>query len=150
MKTLVKSNGSLFPAIPSLFNDLFNKDWLDPSLVNWKTSGATLPAANVKETKEKIVIELAVPGMKRDNFRVELRNNILSISAEVQEPQPNDEQESYTHLEFSYLSFNRSFTLPDRAEVSKISARYNNGILFITVPKREEGKIKPPKVIGIS
>ena len=149
MKTFVKSDGSLFPAIPSLFDDRLKKDWLDSSLATRKMTAATLPAANVKETNETFVIEVAAPGMRRDNFKVELQNNLLSVSAEVHGH--NNQPENYTRREFSYQSFHRSFTLPeDMVEASKISARYNNGMLFITVPKREGGNAKRPKVIAIS
>ena len=152
MKTLVKSNGNLFPAIPSLFDDFFNRDWLDSSSASWKTMGATLPAANVKETNDVFTIEIAAPGMKRDNFKVELQNNVLTISADLQQEQENgNDDESYTRREFGYQAFQRSFSLPENiVEGSKISARYNNGILYISVPKRDEVKIKPPRLISIS
>jgi HSP20 family protein len=81
MKTLVKSNGNLFPTIPSLFDDLFNRDWLDSSLNTWKAAGTTLPAVNVKETNDSFTIEVAAPGMKRDDFTVQLQNNVLTISS---------------------------------------------------------------------
>lgn len=152
MKTLVKSNGTLFPAIPSLFDDFFNKDWLDSSSATWKTMGATLPAANIRETNETFIIEVAAPGMKRDDFKVELQHNVLTISGEVRyDPEDNNDQDNYTRKEFSYQSFQRSFTLPENVvEGNKISAKYNNGILSINVPKRDEAKVKPPKVIAIS
>ena len=82
MKTLVKSNGNLFPAIPSLLNDFFTDDWLDSSLANWRSSGTTLPAVNVRETNDDFRIEVAAPGMKRDDFKVELDNHVLTISSE--------------------------------------------------------------------
>jgi HSP20 family protein len=152
MKTLVKSNGSFFPAIPSLFDDFFNMDWLDSSSATWKTTGATLPAANVKETNDAFTIEIAAPGMKKDNFKIESQNNVLTISAETIHDQENGSgEENYTRREFSYQSFQRSFSLPeDVVEGTKISAHYDNGILYITVPKREEVKVKPPRQISIS
>jgi HSP20 family protein len=152
MKTLMKSNGSLFPAIPSLFDDLFNRDWLDSSLATWKTQGATLPATNVKESNDLFTIEVAAPGMKKDNFKIELQNNVLTISADIQhEHEVGGADDNYTRREFSYQSFQRSFSLPESSvEGNKISARYNDGILSITIPKREEAKVKPPKLISIS
>jgi HSP20 family protein len=82
MKTLVRTNGNLFPAIPSLLNDFFTDDWFDSSLANWKSTGTTLPAVNVTETNDEFRIEVAAPGMKRDDFKLELDNNLLSISSE--------------------------------------------------------------------
>jgi len=139
MKTLVKSNSSLFPAIPSLFDEFFNKDWLDSSLGTWKTSGATLPAVNVRETNDEFCIEVAAPGMKREDFRVELQNDMLTISSEVQSQQEqNGQHGDYTRKEFSYQSFQRSFSLPEnRVDGGKIVARYNDGILKVMIPKRE-------------
>lgn len=150
MKSLVNTNGSLFPAIPSLLEDIFSKDWLDSSLATWKTAGATLPAVNVKETNEDFVIEVAAPGMKRDEFQVELQNHVLTISAQTS-TEERDEKDNYTRREFSYQSFQRSFALPeDKAEDDKISAKYTDGILRVTVPKKEEAKVKHPKQIAIS
>jgi len=152
MKTLVKSNSSLFPAIPSLFEELLNKDWLDSSLSTWKSSGATLPAVNVKETNDAFCIEVAAPGMKRENFKVELQNDMLTISSELQDQHDeNGQHGDYTRKEFSYQSFQRSFSLPEnRVEGGKISARYTDGILQVMVPKREEAKVKPPRLISVS
>ncbi|HEX6891020.1 MAG TPA: Hsp20/alpha crystallin family protein [Chryseolinea sp.] len=146
MIPLAKSNGSLFPAIPTLFDDIINKDWLDSSLTAW----AALPVANVRETNEAFVIEVAAPGMRRDDFKVELQDNVLSISADVHESYSKADN-NYARREFSYQSFHRRFKLADDiVERSKVSARFNNGILFITVAKRENAKAKPSKVIAVS
>ena len=152
MKTLVKSNGNLFPAIPSLFDDLFNRDWLDSSLSTWKAVGTTLPAMNVKETNDSFTIEVAAPGMKRDDFTVQLQNNVLTISSEFQDQREEKERDGgYTRREFSYQSFQRSFSLPEeRVEGKNISARYADGILHVMIPKREEAKAKPPRLISVS
>src|SRR3981189_219451 len=113
MKKLMKSNGSLFPAIPSLVDDLFTKDWFS-SLATWKTSGVTLPDANVMETNDEFKIEVAAPGMKRDDFKVELDNNVLTISSQREDSrEEKDEKGNYTHREFSYQSFRRSFSMPE-------------------------------------
>ena len=151
MKSLVKSNGQFFPTIPSLFDDFFNRDGLDSSLANWRVSGATLPAVNVSETADDFKIEVAAPGMKRDDFKVELDNNVLTISSERQDQ--SDEKDSngnYTRREFSYQSFQRSFSLPENKVMGdKISARYADGILYVTVPKSEDAKVKPPRQIAV-
>ena len=150
MKSLVKTNGSLFPAIPSLFEDFFTKDWLDSSLATWKTAGATLPAVNVQETGSEFQIEVAAPGMKRNDFNIELQNNVLTISASWQH-NTEDKDVNYTRREFNYQSFQRSFSLPEtKVDGDKIAARYVDGILRITVPKNEEAKVKPAKQIAVS
>lgn len=152
MKTLVRTNGSLFPSMPSLLNDFFTDDWFNSSLANWRSSGATLPAVNVKETNDDFRIEVAAPGMKRDDFKVELDNNVLTISSHREDRrEEKDQDNNYTRREFSYQSFQRSFTLPeDKVEGEKIAARYVDGILHITVPKKEEAKVKPAKQIAVS
>jgi len=152
MKTLVRTNGNLFPAIPSLLNDFFTDDWFNSSLANWRSNGTTLPAVNVRETNDDFRIEVAAPGMKRDDFKVELDNNALTISSQREDHrEENDKDGGYTRREFSYQSFQRSFTLPEnKVEGDKISARYVDGILQVTVPKREEAKVKPAKQIAVS
>lgn len=151
MNTLAKTNGTLFPAIPSLLNNFLNEDWLDSSLATWRSPNATLPAVNVRETNDDYRIEVAAPGMKKDNFKVELENHVLTISADVQQNrEERNDQGDYTRREFSYQSFQRSFALPEnKVEGEKIVARYQEGILFVSVPKREEAKVKPPKRISV-
>ena len=152
MKTLVKPGGNLFPAIPSLMEDFLLRDLFDSSNGNWKSSGATLPAVNIGETNDAFVIEVAAPGMKREDFHVELDNNMLTISSAREEKTEETEKDNlYSRREFSYQSFQRSFALPEnKIEGDKISAKYTDGILYITVPKKEEAKVKPPKQIAIS
>ena len=151
MKNLVRTNGNSFSSIPSLLNDLFMDDWFDSSLRNWRSSGATLPAVNVRETNDDFVIEVAAPGMNRDDFKVELDNNLLSISAELEEKnETSDQNRAYNRREFNYQSFQRSFSLPEnKVEGTKISAKYKDGILHVTVPKKEEAKIKPARQISV-
>jgi HSP20 family protein len=150
MKTLVRQNAALFPSLPSLLEDLFNRDWADSTLQN-RNFSATLPAVNVQETNDNYMIEIAAPGMKRDEFRVELDNDVLTISSQredVQEQQ--DKNANFTRREFNYHSFQRSFALPENKVMGeKISARYADGILHITVPKREEAKVKPVKQVAV-
>jgi HSP20 family protein len=153
MKTLVKPNGNLFPAIPSIIEDFFlMRDLIDTSNGNWKSTGATLPAVNVGETNDEFTIEVAAPGMKREDFHVELDNNMLTISSNREENREGkDKTHKYSRREFSYQAFQRSFSLPEnKVEGDKISARYEGGILYISVPKKEEAKVKPRKQIAIS
>ena len=150
MKTLVRQNATLFPSLPSLLDDFFNRDWADSTLPNGNYS-ATLPAVNVQETNEDYIIHVAAPGMKRDEFKVEIDNNVLTISAQREDNhKEHDQARNYTRREFNYQSFQRSFTLPEnKVEGEKISARYTDGILHITVPKKEEAKVKPVKQITV-
>ena len=152
MKSLVKSNGSFMPTIPSLFDDFFTRDWLDSSLANWRVAGATLPAVNVVETNDDFRIEVAAPGMKRGDFKVELDNNVLTISSEREDKaEEKDSNGNYTRREFSYQSFQRSFSLPENKVLGdKITARYVDGILHVTVPKSEDAKVKPAKQIAVA
>ena len=152
MKSLVKSNGTFFPAIPSLFDDFFNRDWLDSSLADWRVTGATLPAVNVMETNDDFKIEVAAPGMKRSDFKVELDNNVLTISSEREnKSEEKDSNGNYTKREFSYQSFQRSFQLPAQVvDADKIEAKYEHGLLHLVIPKKEEAKQRPPRMIQIS
>ena len=152
MKSLVRTNGNSFSSIPSLLNDFFTEDWLDSSLANWRTAGTTLPAVNVKETNDDFSIEVAAPGLKRDDFKVELDNNVLTISSEMQNQREEaDKTGKYTRREFSYQSFQRSFSLPEnKVDGGKIVAKYTDGILYVTVPKKEEAKVKPARQISVS
>ena len=151
MKTSVRPNGHRIPAIPSLFEDFILRDLLDSGNGNWKSSDATLPAVNVAETNDDFTIEVAAPGMKREDFHVELDNNMLTISSRREDNKQEMNMGNYTRREFNYQSFQRTFTLPeDKVEGERISAKYKDGILYITVPKKEEAKIKPPKQISVS
>lgn len=152
MKTLVRTNGNMFPSIPSLLDNFFTDDWIDSSLSNWRTSGASLPAVNVRETNDDYHIEVAAPGMKRDDFKVQLDNNVLTISSQREEKQEDNSQNGeYSRREFSYQSFQRSFSLPEsKVEGEKIASRYVDGGLHITIPKREEAKVKPAKQIKVN
>ena len=152
MKTLVRTNGNMFPSIPSLLDNFFTDDWIDSSLSNWRTSGASLPAVNVRETNDDYHIEVAAPGMKRDDFKVQLDNNVLTMSSQREEKQEDNSQNGeYSRREFSYQSFQRSFSLPEsKVEGEKIASRYVDGGLHITIPKREEAKVKPAKQIKVN
>ena len=152
MKNLVRTNGDSFSSIPSLLNEFFNDGWFDSSLANWRSQGGSMPAVNVRESNDEFMIEVAVPGMKRDDFKVELDNNVLTISSSKEEKaEEKNRAGEYTRREFSYQAFQRSFSLPEaKVEGGKISAKYTDGILYVTVPKREEAKMKPVRQIAVS
>jgi HSP20 family protein len=150
--TLTKRNGNLMNSFPSIFDDFFTKDLFDWGNSNYSSSGTTLPAVNVKETPESFEVEMAAPGMKKEDFKVELNgNNVLTISSEHQQENENKDNDRYTRKEFSYQSFQRSFQLSREAvDADKIQAKYENGVLHLTIPKKEEVKQKPARLINIS
>ncbi|MCC9167556.1 Hsp20/alpha crystallin family protein [Pontibacter sp. XAAS-A31] len=147
----MKNDRSLFPSIPSFFDDSMLRDWFSWPLTN-NTQQSSVPAVNVKETSDAFELEVAAPGMSKEDFKVELDNNMLVISAEKENKhKEQDSHGNYTRQEFSYQSFTRSFALPERlVQGEQISAKYHDGILHITVPKTEEAKVKPAKQIEIS
>jgi HSP20 family protein len=106
------------------------------------------PAANIVEQPDAFQLEIAAPGMTKDDFKINLENNILTISAEL-EDEKRENGKNYTRKEFYYGSFSRSFTLPKTIELEKIKAEYEHGILKINLPKREESKVELKKMIQI-
>lgn len=133
--------------------------WLDRffdnnEIIDWNknlsNANSTLPSVNVKEDENQFNIEVAAPGFDKKDFKIEVQNDVLSISSEkdnsVEEKEDNGH---YTKREFSYQSFKRSFTLPESINAEKIDASYANGILNIVIPKKEEEKAKEPKLIEI-
>lgn len=138
-----------YPVWSNFFNDFFDKDWFDWSNRNFSDTNTTLPSVNIKQTDDAYGVEVAAPGMIKDDFKIELDNNLLTISSEKKD-EKSEEKDQYTKREFSYQSFSRSFTIPDSADAENISAKYENGILHITIPKKEEAKPKPAKKIEIS
>ena len=148
---ITKRNGNLFNPFPVLFNDFFPKDIFDWNQSNFSNSGTPIPAVNIKETKETFEVELAAPGMKKDDFKIHLDGNMLTISSETNNEYEEKEDSKYSRKEFSYQSFQRSFTLPkDVVDSDKINAKYEGGVLHLTIPKKEEAKQKPPRLIQIS
>lgn len=149
--TLVKRNGSLLNSFPLLFDDFFNRDLFNWNSDNFSDTNTTIPAVNIKETPENYEVEVAAPGMTKKDFKVELDGNSLTISSEKSNQKEDREEERYFRREFSYQSFQRTFTLQkDVVDVDKIEAKYENGLLHLLIPKKEEAKQKPPRLIQIS
>jgi HSP20 family protein len=132
------------PFFPSLIDDFINTDW------NLKVPSfsSTVPAVNIKELDFQFEIELAVPGMKKDDFEIEVEDGVVSISSTQEEEQVN-EKGKFTRREFSYSSFRRSFTLPDSVDPTKIDATYKEGVLLVLLPKHKEAQPQPKKLIKI-
>lgn len=126
-------------------NEILRPDWFG-GIDNFKES---VPAANVKETETEYVLELAIPGRKKEDFNVEIDNDILTISSEVKSEE-NKEDDGYTRREFTFSSFKRVFSLPETISLDKIDATYEDGILKFVLPKKEEALPKPKRLIEIA
>ena len=149
--SIAKRNGWLFNDMPTLFNDIFTRDLWNWGLENNSVTNTTIPAINVKETNDNFEVEVAAPGMTKKDFKVELNGNMLTISSERQNEWHENENEKYTRREFSYQSFQRTFQLPkDVVDEDKIQAKYENGLLHLTIPKKEHAKQRPPRMIEIA
>lgn len=149
--TIVKRNGGPHNSFPALFNDFFNREMFDWGESNFSNTGTTLPAVNIKETNDAFEVEMAAPGMNKNDFKIELEGNLLTISSETNKETEEKEGDRYARKEFSYQSFQRSFTLAkDVLDSDKINAKYEDGVLRLLIPKKEEAKQKPPRLIEVS
>ncbi len=128
-----------------LDRDLFESDLFPARL------GVNVPSVNIQETPKDYVLEVAAPGLERKDFSIEVKNDVLTISAEKEEEKEEKrEKNGYSRKEYSFNSFSRSFSLPDDAKESDIDAKYQNGILKVTVRKAEESRAKLSKKIQVS
>jgi HSP20 family protein len=141
--TLIKRFNSEFP---NYFEGFFGKDSSDHFW--FPKPGNTIPSVNILESPEGFEIEIAAPGLEKADFKVNLQNNLLTISSS-KSTQDEENAKKYTKKEFSYASFERVFTLPNSVDGEKIEANYSNGILKVSVPKKDEAKVKTPKTIEI-
>lgn len=143
--TLVK-NRFRHNAFPVLFDDAFFKDFFDVA----PRVAKNIPAVNVRENEQSFQVELAAPGLQKENFNISVENNVLTISSETKKEESSaDENGKYTRKEFSYSSFSRSFTLDEQhIDVDNISANYDAGVLQLTIPKKVEAE-KVKKLISI-
>ncbi len=133
--TLVRFNKPTFNTmLDRFFNDDFGPFFGRDNINN-------VPSVNIKEDENGFHLELAAPGLNKEDFKVNVDNDVLTISAE-NKVENEDKKDNYTRREFSYTSFKRSFTLPATAEGEKIEANYKDGVLNITVPKKEDAKPK--------
>lgn len=146
--TLMRRSERYFP---SLLDNFLSRDLFDWGTSNFSSTDTTLPAVNVIENDDSYEIEVAAPGMSKNDFQVTLENNLLTISSEKREDKKEEKKGQYTRREFSYQSFQRTFTVPEsEVEGDKISAKYCEGVLCISLPKKEEVKPKPAREIRIS
>jgi len=123
--------------LPDVFNDLFNNDWM-------VRANATAPAINVIETEHDYKVEVAAPGMKKDDFNIKIdEENQLIVSMEKKQ-ENNEEKKNgrYLRREFSYTKFQQTMILPENADKDRIAAKMENGVLSIDIPKKTEEEIK--------
>ncbi|MCF6295347.1 MAG: Hsp20/alpha crystallin family protein [Flavobacteriaceae bacterium] len=147
-KKSIDSNFNTLPSLPSWFDDILGRSFGTEFMSNFNT-GLTLPSVNVKDTANEFIVEMAVPGLNKSDFDINIDNNVLSIAAES-EIENNTESENYTRREFGYSSFKRTFAIPDSVNTERISASYKEGILKVLLPKHDEAKKKPIKSIKIT
>ena len=122
----------------SNFNNVFDSIFNDTFFADRMVS--RVPAANISETADHFHVELAAPGLKKEDFKLKLERDVLSISVE-QSNHEEQQNRNYAKREYSYSSFVRAFTLPESANVEGIEARYMDGVLCVDIPKREEAKM---------
>ena len=123
-------------------NDVYSL--LNDSFLNERIA-AVVPAANIAENENAFEIALAIPGLKKEDIKINLEKNVLSISAE-KKTETTDENKKFSKREYNFGSFSRSFTLPQSADVSKIEAEYVDGILTLNIAKKEEAKFQSREI----
>ena len=133
--------------MPSVFDDIFKpwNEWFEGGL--W---GRTMqvPAVNITEQKDNYLVSLAAPGLKKDDFKIDVDGNMLTISSEKEETK-EEKDKKFTRKEYNYSSFSRSFSLPEEINKEKIEAYYEDGVLKITLPRKEEAKKTTAKHISV-
>ncbi len=146
MANLRRSN---FPNFPSMLENFFSRGMSE--FDDFFQRKGNMPAVNIQEKENEFLIDVAAPGLKKEDFKLHLDNNVLTISSEKEyASEDKDERGSYTRHEFSYQSFSRSFTLPEMANADQIKANYQDGILKISIPKREDARKQSSRTIDIS
>ena len=142
--SLVKWNpeSSFFPFTSNWMDDFFPENSFKAAM-----KGVSVPAVNVKESKDAFKLDVAAPGFKKEDFKLEVKNGYLTISGESQE-EKEDKDETFTRREYSYNSFSRSFSLPENVNGENVEARYSDGVLKVTLPKKKKDET-PVKQIDV-
>ncbi len=135
--------------LPGLFSNRIVNDLLMDGPWPGDAGLATIPDANIKETPEAFLLDLAAPGMAKDDFSIRVENNNLCIEASKEDSNER-KRENFTRKEYNYSHFRRSFALPESVKTEDINAEYHDDILQLTLPKREDAMRKPVKQIGIT
>lgn len=144
MRTLVKRNQPITRNLPSIFDELLFGEEFKPL-----SHRPSFPSVNIKEEETAFTLEFAIPGYNKEDLSIRVEDDILSVSSE-KESQSNSNEEAYTRKEFSYTSFNRSFSLPEIVDVDKIEAKTQDGMLYLTLPKKDELLQNKTKTIAIN
>jgi HSP20 family protein len=133
---------------PSVFDDFFKpwNEWFENGNLFGRTMN--IPAVNISEHKNEYQVALAIPGMKKDDFKIDVDGNMLTISSEKEETK-KEEEKRFTRKEYNYSSFSRSFTLPEEINKETIEATYQDGVLNISLPRKEEAKKPAAKQIAV-
>jgi len=131
------------PFLNHLFNDVFNLNINDFVGADW---AQTNPAVNIFELNDGYVMEVAAPGLAKEDFTVNIEKNMISISAEKATPETD---KKVKRREFNFSSFKRKFTLPETVNTQAITAKHENGVLSLTLPKKEEAKDASPRTVEI-
>ena len=134
--------------IPTVFEDFFRpwNEWFDGNRVLGREM--SIPAVNITEQKDKFLVSMAVPGLKKDDFKIDIDGNMLTISSEKEENK-EEKEDNFTRKEYNYSSFSRTFTLPEEIKQEKIDAKYEDGVLKISLPRNEEIKKSSAKHIAV-
>ena len=134
--------------MPYVLDDFFKpwNEWFD----NGGFMGRTMnvPAVNITEHKDEYLVSLAAPGLKKDDFKLDIDGNMLTISSQKEESK-EEKEKRFTRREYSYSSFSRSFTLPEEINKEKIDAKYEDGVLKISLPRKDEAKRPAAKHIAV-
>ena len=138
---------------PELFEQFLRpfpvQDFFDEGLGTGKSLGTTLPPVNIHESDNELTIEMAAPGMRKENFKIDLNDNQLNIRYQDEKKEEEKKSGSQWRKEYSFESFERTFALPAMIMQDNIEANYTDGILRITLPKKEEARKKPARAINI-
>ena len=143
-QTLARLNEKM----PTVFDDYFKpwNEWFDNS--GLLSRAMNVPAVNITEHKDEYLVSLAVPGLKKNDFKIDVDGNMLTISSEREESK-EEKDKKFTRREYNYSSFSRSFTLPEQIIREKIEAKYEDGVLKISLPCKEEAKKPSAKHIAV-
>ena len=128
------------------FNEFFNDFFDNPITGDFRKS--SVPAVNISESNGSYHLEMAAPGFGKEDFKLSVENDVLTVSAE-KKAEKEEKSRKFTRREFSFSSFQRSFTLPEVVDIEKIQASYENGMMMVELPKKEEAKPQSPKQISI-
>lgn len=139
--TLIRKNENVFP---SMWNEMFDTEWMP--FGKEKGNFLSSPAVNIKEEEQRFCIELAMPGIKKEDLNIDIEDKKLIIYAERKSETNEEKEGKYSRREFNYSSFKRSFTMPENVNIEAIKAQYEDGVLKIDLPKVEESISKLKKI----